>query len=445
MKKVKFTLGLALAMLLISASFVNAAKVPGFNTDASANSRTSIGYLFFVAPSPHVITVESVFRDYAYNTSRAVPGGGGTFYLPYLVYIDSMTPFTYYGSSVPRMIKKDSYRELVFGTEEYYGFPGALGHFSYGTDGTYGIGINQVFDRNLSISNDIIIELEYKEGVEIMPCIKRTIVLGEWYYENDDNGKDVHGHTGKGNRIDPTDVVVIDYLLADSVTFRPHHDRKTDTARYVFKQELQEVFGKYPIFSISYEITINDEIGTLGYETYEPPMMAEPQNMRGLTFDIGAGITTNIPMNTFGNILYVPSNLHYTFTVFSDKEIDATTNRSNDPYDGISVEKDKTQANAYIVTVKRVQSNFNVKIVQKSDSQSEEGEGTTSNAGTPTDAVWGSNGTIYVNAGTPGTISIYSVTGQLYTKEAISGSYTLSMPKGLYIVQFNGKAYKVVL
>ena len=451
MKKVKFTLGLALAMLLISANFVNAGKEIGYRTDQEKSTKTSIGYIFNVAPNSQIVSIESVLRDHSYNSSRSI---NGNFWLPQIVALDSSTVFYNHGSSTPRKIKKDSFSYLAFGSEQYYGYSSQKGRISYETGSTsaaYRItngadGVNSIFDKNYDLSNDIIIELSFKDGIEIMPSVKRTIIWGEWYYATDDKDKDVHGIEGKGNRIDPTDVETVSYLLADSVTFRPIHDRGDGDARYVYCQNVQEVFYGKPVFAVIYEISIHDEIGTLGQEANEPPMMAEPQNMRGLTFDIGSGITTNIPMNTIGNTLYVPSNLNYTFTVFSDKEIDATCTRSADPYDGISVKKDLTQANAYIVTVKRVQTNFTVKVVQKSDSQSGTGEdGTTGNDGTPTDAVWGSNGTLNVTAATPGTLSIYSLSGQLYRTEAISGSYTLSMPKGSYIVQFNGKAYKVVL
>ena len=164
----------------------------------------------------------------------------------------------------------------------------------------------------------------------------------------------------------------------------------------------------------------------------------------GLTFDMGDGITTTLPLNSDGNTIYVPSDKNYTFTVFSDKEIDVTTNRSSNPTDGIKIEKDKTQNNAYLVTIQGVQSSFSVKVVQKIDLRGA-GDGTTKNDGVSTVAVWGSKGTLYINAATPGTISIYNITGQLYKTESVSGNCTLSIPKGLYFVQFNGKTYKVVL
>ena len=440
MKRVKFTLGLALALIMISANFVNAAKELYRSNEGSS---TSIGYSFTVLANPHYVSVESWLRDHSWdNDALAVfPGSTMEIYLhPFVILPISGID-----------INKENFSALIFGKEYYYGTPSLSTTFiSYGRQGFVGTatlgGVYSLYDHNYNLYNDIIIELSFTEGIEVMPVVKRTIVVGEWYYANDDNDVDVQGDKGKGNRMDPTNVEIVDYLLADSVTFRPIHDRGDGVARYVFQQDIQEMFSKYPIFSVSYEVSVHDEIGTLGQEAYEPPMMIEPENMRGLTFDIGAGITTNIPINTIGNTLFVPSNKHYIFTVFSDKEIDATSNRSNDPYDGISVAKDKTQANAYLVTVKRVQSNFSVKVVQKSGSQSGTGEaGTTGNDGAATDAVWGANSTLYVNAATPGLISIYGSTGMLYKTEFISGSYTLPMPKGAYIVQFNGKSFKVVL
>ena len=443
MKKVKFTLGLALAMLLVSANFVNAAKEVGYRNDKEAieKEKTNIGYSFTVISNPQYVSVKSKLTDHSHlNKTQAIWYDWYEFF-PRFVDLD-----------VSDGITKKDYSKLICGSAEYYGTKGSSGKtlsYESGTPlfaGSKVNGIHSLYTTSADLYNDIEVKLNYKEGVEVVPVIKRTIVLGEWYYANHDDDKDVHGNEGKGNRMDPTDVVIVDYLRADTVTYRTDHDRGTGIATYVFCQEIRTLFNRFPIFSVSYELSIHDEIGNLGEEAYEPPMMAIPSNMRGLKFEVGGGITTDIPMNIIGNTLYVTSKKNYKFKVFSSKEIDVTSNRSNDPYDGIVVEKDKTQANAYEVTVKGVQSDFTVKIVQKSDSQSGTGEeGTTGNDGAATDAVWGANGTLYVNAATPGAISVYSVTGQLYKKEVVSGSYSLSMPKGLYIIQLNGKAYKVVL
>ena len=439
MKKVNFTLGLALAMLLVGANFVNAAKEKGFRTDEVLSTKTSIDYSIYVQANSQYISFSSLVRDYSWRNSNINYLGWGGLSPARL----NLAPLAEMDNTSPSDItKKDSL--YIYSTLSHP----AGATISYESDDPINnpyAGIWGIEKRGTDLRNDFVIELSFKEGIEIMPSIKRTIVLGEWYYETDTAAYDTRGFKGIGNRMDPTEVEVIDYLLADTVWFRPDHDRKSGVARYVYSQDAIALFKKYPIYSISYEVSIHDEIGELGQEAYEPPMMTEPTDMRGLTFDIGEGITTNIPMNTIGNTLYVPSFMNYTFTVFSEKEIVATSNRSADPNDGIVVEKDKTQANAYLVTVKRVQSNFNITVVQKGSTQSDTGDDTTGNDGAAIDAVWGANGTLYVNAATPGTISIYSVTGQLYRQEAISGSYTLSMPKGLYIVQFNGKAYKVVL
>jgi len=447
MKKVKFTLGLALAMLFVSANFVNAGKEVGYKSDHG--SATSIGYSLSVQPNPQLFSIENSLRDYSYkNKGQAV--NYETFVMSTFAYADATTT----GGDVA----KKGYSNLLFGSKDYYKQAGIIngGVLSYERRGDATAdpttmnpklnGVWSVEENSYNLYNDIIIEMDFKEGLEIVPVIKRTIVLGEWYYANHDDDKDVHGHKGKGNRIDPTDVVVVDYLRHDSLTFRPIHDRGTDIAKFVYSQNVVELFNRFPVFSISYEVSFHDEIGTPGQEAHDPPVMVLPENMRGLKFEFGAGITSDIPMNILGNTLYVTSGKKYDFTVFSSKEIDVTSNRSNDPYDGIVVEKHKELANAYLVTVKGVNKDFTVKVVQKSGSQSDLGdEETTGNDGAATDAVWGANGTLYVNAATPGTIAVYSVTGQLYKKEVISGSYSLSMPKGLYIVQLNGKAYKVVL
>jgi len=279
-----------------------------------------------------------------------------------------------------------------------------------------------------------------------MPVVKRTIVVGEWYLFVDSTDKK---NVIRENRMRATGTIINDYLLASNIEGSwPVFDRASGTATYTYSQKLVELAKKYPIYSMSYVVTLNDEIGTVGSEANEPPVSKEPENMRALTFEMEDGITSkNLPINVLGNTMYTPSSRNFSFTVESSKAISVTTNRHNkDIYtaDGVEIKENKDKK-TYSVTIYTVREDINIKVAYANSTQSEAGDGTTGTDGPTSDAVWASGGTLYVNAATPGVINIYSITGQLYKTEAISGSYTLSLAKGLYIIQLNGKAYKVVL
>ena len=435
MKKVKFTLGLMLAILFLGSSVADAQLA--YRRDlAETKTQAAVGYSISVKSNPHFNLIESKWRDYSWeNSYMSVVKPDGVFELGIIT--------GWPGLGITEDIRKEDYSKAIFNNNV-----GTAGnHLRYETTGA--VSIFKIEKEGWDFHNDIIIELNYKNGNELIPVVKRTIVYGKWgWRDGNNNGQYNPDRADEYNTIYTTNVGYDDYLQADSVTFRPDLDRNSGVARYVFSQDILELAKKYPIYSISYEISVHDEIGNIGHEAYEPPMMGEPEHTRGLTFEVGSGLTTSIPMKpNFDNILYVPSYKNYVFTVFSTEEIEVITNRKDGVYsnDGVKVEKDKEQAGAYKVTIQKVQSNFNVKVALKSDLQSTGGEnGQTGNAGPTGDAVWASAGTLYVNAATPGLINIYSVTGQLIRTEAISGSYTLSLPKGLYLVQLNGKTYKVI-
>ena len=387
MKKVKFTLGLMLAILLLGANVINAAYV---TYDNRKPHDYDLIMSFNVKANPHYNTVTSdwIFDNVSWGS---------------------------YFSGVPNiMIKKDT--SAIFwspGYNEYFSF------FSLERDG-------------LSAYNNITVALNYRDGNDLRPVVRRTIVVGEWVYDD----------VLEINVLIPSSMVINDYLdlKPEDVTFLPDMDRKTGIATYVFRQNFMELFNKYALYSVSYEVSVHDAIGIVGSEAYEPPVNTKPDVMRGIEFAMGEGITTSIPTSIIGNTVFVPSYKHFTFEVYSNKGIVVTANRSSDPNFGIDVVPSSTKANTYIVTIKRVQSNFTVSITQVGSTSEPTGNGAIA-----ADAVWAAGGTLYVNAASAGTLSIYSVTGQLIKTEAISGSYTISLSKGLYIVQLNGKAYKIIL
>ena len=293
----------------------------------------------------------------------------------------------------------------------------------------------------LNYLTDIYVGLNFINGTNLIPVVKRSIVVGKLYSEVDANDPTIIV-----NKMDETDIVITEYFKIDVRYFTPEHTSGNGVALFLYYANIQEIQNKYPIYSISYEISIHDEIGTPGKEAYDPPVGIKPQDSRALTFDIeGNGITTNLPMSIIGNTFYVPSYRDYSFIVTSNESINVLTNRTGSYSDeGVVVKLQAGSTNKYDVTIKRVQTNFNV-IITNNKTDSAEGDGTTGNAGPEGNDVWASGGVLYVNAATPGQLSIFTMGGQLYKTINVSGSSTISIPKGMYMVLFNGKSYKVAL
>jgi hypothetical protein len=373
MKKVKFTLGLMLAMLFMGATVMNAAE----NIKLSASMGASE---FYGGVDGITIDTVKVYRG---------------------VEISSTSIFKGHLNDLQTKGISDA----------------DLGTWSGGDLTKY------QRDRNYKAYNRITVQLRYNNGNDLMPVIKRTLTLKE------------------------SDFVIVNYLVADESFFKPHMDRKSGIATYTYNDDVLEMLDKYPhITGIKYEITINDEVGTPGVGDYQPPVYSDVTVMHALSIETEDGITTNPSAQNSGTkgIVYVPSQKDFVFTAFSSEDIVVTTDRGNDDQGGVMVKGNGD--GSYTVTIKRVLYNFTITIKQLLITESNSGgDGTTANTTVTADAVWAAGGTLYANAANPGTISIYNITGQLYKIESISGSYTLSMPKGIYIVQLNGKAYKVVL
>jgi len=268
--------------------------------------------------------------------------------------------------------------------------------------------------------NLIEINLAYVLGNDLNPVVKRTITIADSH------------------------VTIISFLKADEAWLRPHMDRMTSVARYTYKDQMLPLLDKYPIESIYYEISIHDEFDSPGSNDYEPPTGADVTTLRAIEIFAEDGITTN--PSTLGAIRYVPSQKPFTFTAVSAKPITVFVESAYPNVDlpaGL-VDCEYIGSNTYKVTIKRVEQNLNI-YVTATTSTSGDGDGEqTGNLLVAKNNVWAASGTLFVETDSPATLSVYSVTGQLVNQVSVSGSTSLPLPKGLYIVQLNGKAYKVI-
>ena len=106
----------------------------------------------------------------------------------------------------------------------------------------------------------------------------------------------------------------------------------------------------------------------------------------------------------------------------------------------------KTALGKWKVTIVDVRANMTIKVDRKTTTTSRIGSGDQEGSEAfAEDKVWGSSGTLYVKAANSGVLYIYNVAGQLCKTVSISGDYSLLMSKGLYIVRFNNKAYRIKL
>jgi hypothetical protein len=236
--------------------------------------------------------------------------------------------------------------------------------------------------------------------------------------------------------------------FADNVTEKwKFFPSGTGTATYTYEIDLNKLFDQYPkITEIRFEIWLKDEI-VRDPDNANGEGNGYVQVLRPYTLNLAEGITANVPISG-----YTPSgkNLKFEATVWDDnigKNLLVTTDRAlalgAPKYDkiGSGVENDHPYIK-YEVTIPVVKSAINISINYASTPES----GPTGNSVVITeDAVWGAAGAIYVTAANPGVVSVYNITGQLVKQEAVSGSRTLALPRGIYIVKLNGKATKVLL
>lgn len=398
MKKVKFTLGLALSLLFVGANVANAQQ-SGFNPTLKTDA--AIKESFSIKGHPTYKFVESKVE---WTGTNPVLSSNPTI-LP-----DYPTTYTRKDTTV---IKSN-----VYGYQNIYNL--------------------QSSHHSLSIKQTFNIQFAYKEGKDLRPVVKAIITVGSWY-------TDEEGTNAPCNSMSATGVVINDYLVPTNVSSVPDFDRKSLTATYEYSLDIMELIAKYPVYSIDFEISLNDEIGVVGSDGDGPQVGSLPETMRMVTINAGEGIETSLDVDG-SKVIYVPSYKNYTFMVKSDKEIEVTCDRNfADPKYGIVVERKTSGGYNYAVTIKQIRSNCKIDIIQKVEGTGGVGPDDTGNETLSEYAVWGASGTLYVKSAAAATLSIYNVTGQLCKQTTVNGNASFPLAKGLYIVQLNGKAYKVVL
>ena len=443
MKKMKFTFGLMLSMLILGANVANAQfydnSLPhsgrlGF----SATVRACDFYSKVVTPA---VTFNASGLSVGFHpVVRSINWGSGIpteMPLPTVTTTPPYTPFDYYFDKVAKVYKANP---VYFNLEKYL----LTGDEASSIESSSG-NIFHSLAAGLAIANTIEVSLDYFKGNELQPQVKRYITLGRWLT--------MSAGDKYVNVMIPSDVVLESVIDNDGVVsyhdfFAPHMDRKTDVATYTFIDDLVPLLNKHIIYSVHYEIGVYDQIDDLPGKTAYPPVEVLPTDSRRILIETADGITTN--PSTLGSALFVPSKKDFEFIAYSKNEITEATIKLYQPSapgeellrkggPGIKVKDNKD--GSYTVTVKQVDNEMLIKVASVISTNSGEEVG---NAAIAADNVWSAFGTLYVQAASPATLSIYSVTGQLVQQVAVSGSYSATLPKGLYIVQLNGKAYKII-
>ncbi len=434
MKKVKFTLGLALLMLFLGASVSHAA----ITYDNSKPNNGAIPVSIYANKCEFYagdgVTLHKVAADptgpYQYNVNYPDLVSGWQFPANSLHDNDAawtISNFWSYGNP----LSASAYDYLINET------PGSAGYLNYYVPGIPTGTTAGLFYYNVkggtSAYNRLQVQLGYVNGNELMPVIKRTITVGKFTY-NASQGR---------NNLSSENIELYDYLVADSSWFKPSMDRKSGIATYIYRDQILPMLNDHIIYSIKYEVSVHDEVASPGNNDYQPPVMSDITILRGVTLKADNGITTN-PLSEGDNVIvaYTPSHEDYTFKVFSNKPIVVTTDRGRDT-EGVKVLDNKD--GSFDVTIRRVQTNIVVSIKSASTESGTGEDGTTGNPTISGDTVWAANGTLYVQTANPATVSVYSVTGQLHKQASVNGSYSIAMSKGIYIVQLNSRVYKVVL
>jgi len=183
------------------------------------------------------------------------------------------------------------------------------------------------------------------------------------------------------------------------------------------------------------------------------PLGTLPDNYIGIQLAPEDGITTN-PNHLSGAgpdlMFYVPKD-NWTFKAFSKTPIMVTLEPLYES-DAHKIIPDADKAviindngdGSFDITIRRILFNYKI-VISSVEPSSGDGDGdTTGNLTMGKNFVYAALGRLYVQTDSPSTLSVYSVTGQLVKQETVSGNTSLALPKGLYIVQLNGKAYKVI-
>ena len=402
MKKVKFTLGLMLAILFIGANVISAKAYEPEKTDKPYVTRVITNSLF-VNPSTSYANSIPLADFESYDYSDAIRFG-----IISRPYTDHYVASDYGGD-----IRKVS----------YLWDEGSFGGYSivYG----YPIMDTLLFDNEKMI-HYAEVDLLFNDGKEIIPFVERTIYLGVWMYDPEIE-KNVWVKSG---------LVVTDKLNEIWKKDKTMFTAKSGVATYRYESELIELYRKYPIYSIQHEIWTNDETNT-PYDKNYGEGSAYPRTNRPLLIDADAGITTSI-----NELDLFESGKDVTFTVYAEpgKKLNFSTNSKYWSIANGGLKTVNKGSGVWEVTLTRLSAKITVSI-----SYVNEPESATGIENIAEDKVWGAGGTLYIQSAGEGQLSIYSVTGQLVKSAVINGDYSATLPKGLYIVKLKNKAYKAIL
>ena len=423
MKRIKFTFGLMLSMLILGANVVSAQYINYFPHAGDLKVSAKVQKCEFYASD---VSIQAVTQDYQGN--YGYPYGltyGVNFKTKGNTKFEECYSFPYgsgsWGNSpIPTNAQRDWYFDDV--SQKYVCNP-VTGNIYYWLE-----------KSQVKVYNNIKVELKGKLGLDIVPIVRRTITLGNWTTKTDGGQK--------RNEFTSTGVQITQYLIRDSVWFRAVMDRADGIYTFIFKDPVLPLVSKHngAIFKIDYDITINDEYDTQGEVNYDPPVGKDtPGTPRLMTLKPEAGIKTN--PNHLNGPYFVNSYNDFTFKVFSDNPIEVVLIPR---YDYVVREPGglfwlDNGNGSFDVTIKRVQHDMTIEINSAVSTTA-----ITGNEAILADVVYAASGTLFVKAANPGTLSVYSITGQLINQAAVNGSYSLALPKGLFIVQLNGKAYKVI-
>ena len=422
MKKVKFTLGLMLAILFIGAN---------------------VSYAADLLP-------EKLDKGYFYQKGDQLLGG---YVIPVGLTVD---PSSFYANNEPIVSFTGTNQAIEAGILVNGVSTGTYGYIAYGLDAAgnpidirlEGVAYDPPYgtfptyyefaELDTFLMNDKKVEeyakikLRYDDGNETMTFLKRTIILGKMMYDPDLDQ----------NTFVPSGLYVEDMLTPIDIDYKPFFTEGSGIATYTYKQNLTELYKKYPIYAMYYEIWTNDETNTPYVKNYGEGN-AYPLTNRTLKVDAAAGITTS-----HKEWELIKSGYDYTIDVYADagKELEISTNSEFWTKDNGGIKIVPNGAGRWKVTLTKLRVTLTVKIGYKAALESAGGGDGQTDIGTIIeDKVWGSGGTLYVKSAGEGSLSIYSVTGQLINTKVINGDYSLTLPKGLYIIKLKNKAYKAIL
>jgi len=299
------------------------------------------------------------------------------------------------------------------------------------------------------------VALQFKDGNDKMPFVKRTIHYSsgatDLYFEDNlmipsepEYWYDYDDRTGW-----------LPYFLHNPYYYndtwevigrnpRPLFTDGEGVAIYAFTSDISALMEKYIIKDILYEISVGDVIsyingsGQSGQSGYGSTTIS-----RSVTFDYNDSGLSVYPLFYSGMQYWVPSHTDLEFAVKGDEEIVVTIDPAVGAYgpNKAYVKKDAGSEGVWNVSIPQITQNMTVKIGYASNTA-----GATGNALAPvTDFAYASSGLLHVSASAPSTLSIYNITGQLVKQTKVTGNLTMGLKKGLYIVKLNGKAYKVLL